>query len=229
MNTPESASIRWLEEEHQQFKAGFFKLQQQFEQLQSLIWSLGDRVNTVETALTTSVAQSARLNRAEEDLRHNKDLLELLQGYLSKLQEAGAEMERQRQTDQERQTRLHVELQQGQDALGKEQATQLERLQTVEELRRRRQEEEFRLDQAIEEQRSVTGDLHNALVGLGTQLSRHAQDLETLHQDQESLHAEDEVISGRIAHLTDQVRRLEAAEDLKAVEERLRQTTAELG
>ena len=89
--TNQEASIRWLEEEHQQSKSSLFKLQEQFEQLQSLIWSLGDRTNTVENALTTSVAQAARLNRVEEDGRRAKDLIELLQGEVGKLREADEE------------------------------------------------------------------------------------------------------------------------------------------
>lgn len=227
--TNQEASIRWLEEEHQQFKSTFFKLQQQFEQLQTLIWSLGDRINTVENALTTSVAQAARLNRAEEDVRHAKELIELLQGEVGKLQKADEEGERVRQADQQRHNTARAELSQRQDALEQEEAALAERLKVVEELGRRRQEEGFRVEQAMEDLRSSNEQINITLAGQGNQLSRHAQDLESIHQEQEALRGEDEVINGRIARLAEQVRRLEAAEELKAVEERLRQDLSELG
>lgn len=227
--TNQEASIRWLEEEHQQFKSTFFKLQQQFEQLQALIWSLGDRINTVENALTTSVAQAGRLNRAEEDVRHAKELIELLQGDAGKLREAGEESERVRQADQQRQNTARAELSQRQDALEQEQTTLTERVQVVEELGRRRQEESFRFEQAIEGLRSADEQTNITVAGHQNQLTRHAQDLESLHKEQEALRGEDEVINGRVARVTEQVRRLEAAEEMKAVEERLRQDLSELG
>lgn len=227
--TNQESTLRWLEEEHQQFKSSFFKLQQQFEQLQTLIWSLGDRINTVENALTTSVAQAARLNRAEEDVHHAKELIELLQRDVAKLQEADEEGERGRQADQQRRNQARAELVQRQDALEQEQAAQLERLQVVEELGRRRQEEGFRLDQGIEDLRAANEQINVTLAGQQNQLSRHSQDLENTHKEQEALRGEGEVLNGRIARMTEQVRRLESGETLKAIEERLRQDISELG
>lgn len=227
--TNQEASIRWLEEEHQQFKSSFFKLQEHFEQLQTLIWSLGDRINTVENALTTSVAQAASLNRVAEDVRHAKELIEPLQGDVSKLRAVDEESERVRQADQQRQNTARAELSHRQDGLEQEQTAVTERVRVVEELGRRRQEEAFRVEQAMENLRSSHEQINITLAGLQNQLSHHAQDIESLHKEQEALRGEDEVINGRVARLADQIRRLEAAEDLKAVEERLRQDLSELG
>lgn len=227
--TNQEASIRWLEEEHQQFKSSVFKLQEQVEQLKTLIWTLGDRVNTVENALTTSVAQAARLNRVEEDARHAKELLEPLQGEVSKLRAADEESERVRQADLQRQNTARAEISQRQDELEQEQTAVIERIKVVEELGRRRQEETFRIEQAMETLRSSDEQINITLTGLQNQLSHHAQDLETLHKEQEALRGEDEVINGRVARVSEQVRRLETAEELKALEERLRQDLSEIG
>ena len=231
MTNPESTvdqTLRWLEEEHHQFKSSVFKLQQQLEQLQTALWGLGDRINTVENAITTSVALASRLNRVEEDARHDRDLIQRLQDEIARLQTANEDVGHQREAEQQRQQTARAEISQRQDALEREQSAQLERLQLLEDLSRRRQDEAFRVDQAIEDLRSQDERINVALGANQTALSRHSQNLADIENDQKSLHSEDEVIGGRVAQMTELVRRLESAEELKESEARLRQTISEL-
>ena len=223
------ATFRWLEEENHQFKTALFKLQQQVEQLQELIWGQGDRINTLENAITTSVALSARLNRVEEDARHHNELIQRTQDELKKLAETDEELQRQRTADQQRQLQVRAEMTQQQDTLGREQAAFLDRLQLVEEMGRRRQEESFTAEQELEALRAQDEKLNIAITGHHGQLSHHDQELANLQNEQISLHAEDEVIAGRVQRVQEQIRRLESAEELKELDDRLRQALSELG
>src|SRR5439155_9005007 len=118
MTNPESTvdqTLRWLEEEHHQFKSNAFKIQQQLEQLQTALWGLGDRINTVENAITTSVALAARLNRVEEDARHDRELIQRLQDEVARLQAADEEAGHQREAEQQRQQTVRAEISQRQE------------------------------------------------------------------------------------------------------------------
>lgn len=222
------ATIRWLEEENDRFKAALFKLQQQGEQMQSVIWGLGDRINALESAVTTTVSQAARLNRTEEDVRHSKDLIQQIQEDLGKLGEAGVDADRQRASDQQRHIQARAELAQQQEELQRELVAQQERLGLVEEMGRRRQEEAFRVEQSIEALHAQDEKLNIALTGHQGQTAHHAQELSNLENEQHSLHAEDEVLNGRIVRLQEQIRRLESAEEVKELEDRLRGALSEL-
>lgn len=214
-------TVQWLEEEQRQNKAVVFKFQQLVEQLQGSLWGLGDRVNTVEGAIATVMAHGSRVARLEEDLRQAREVLERLQSVSTEERQQEVAEERLRQAELERERQAHTEVLHKQELLEREQAGLRDKLQVLDEAGRRRQEELFHLEQALEPLRAQNEQLANRLTTFQDHTKRQDQALEELRQEQRSLQAQDEVTQGRVQHLGEQVHRLEGQEALRDLEQRL--------
>ena len=216
-----SNALQFVEEEQRQYKTQIFKFQQQLEQLQGSLWTLGDRVNTLEGAITTVMAHGSRVARLEEDLRQAREFVEHFQSELEARHQQETAGERLIQTELERERQARTELLQKLDDLERNQAGTLEKLQTIEEVGRRRQEELYQLERSLEPLRVRDDQLSQQIPGAHEALKRQAQELAEVQQEQKSLQAQDEVVQGRVQHLADQVRRLESEESLRDLEQRL--------
>lgn len=213
--------VQWLEEEQRQGKALVFKVQQELEQVQGGLWSLGDRLNAVEGAIGAVMAHGSRVARLEEDLRQTRELVERIQTHLDREQQDLSAEERQLQAELARERVARSEVQQRQEQFAREQTAQREKLQALEDANRRRQEELFKLEQALDPLRGQDEQLANRIASSQEQVKRLEQSLEELRQEQRSLQAQDEVAQGRLMHLSDQVRRLEHQEPLLELDQKL--------
>ncbi|HLC29970.1 MAG TPA: hypothetical protein VJM51_04230 [Dehalococcoidia bacterium] len=216
-----SNALQFVEEEQRQYKTQIFKFQQQLEQLQGTLWTLGDRVNTLEGAIATVMAHGSRVARLEEDLRQTREFVEHFQSEFEARHQQETTGERLIQTELERERQARTELLQKLDDLERNQAGTLEKLQTIEEVGRRRQEELHQLERSLEPFRVRDDQLSQQIAGSYEAQKRQAQELAELQQEQKSLQAQDEVVQGRVQHLADQVRRLESEESLQNLEQRL--------
>src|SRR3990172_143990 len=216
-----SNALQFVEEEQRQYKTQIFKFQQQLEQLQGTLWTLGDRVNTLEGAIATVMAHGSRGARLEEDLPQTREFMEHFQPGFEAPHQQETAGERLIQTELERERQARTELLQKLDDLERGQAGTLEKLQTIEEVGRRRQEELHQLERSLEPFRVRDDQLSQQIAGSYEALKRQAQELAEVQQEQKSLQAQDEVVQGRVQHLADQVRRLESEESLRNLEQRL--------
>ena len=216
-----SNALQFLEEEQRQYKTQIFKFQQQLEQLQGTLWTLGDRVNTLEGAIATVMAHGSRVARLEEDLRQTREFVEHFQSEFETRHQQETAGERLIQTELERERQARTELLQKLDDLEQNQAGMLEKVQIMEEIGRRRQEELHQLERSLEPLRVRDDQLSQQIAGSYEAQKRQAQELAELQQEQKSLQAQDEVVQGRVQHLADQVRRLESEDSLQNLEQRL--------
>lgn len=224
-----SNAVEWLEEEHRQHKASVFKLQQLIEQVQASLWTLGDRVNTVEGAINTVAGQGARVARVEEDTRQAREQLERLEGRIDGVREVLTREERVRTADAERERLERTELAQRMDAIERAQSAHLDRIQAAEEVARRRQEEMFGFNHGLDQAREADEKLASQIISQQAQLKHQLQAIEDVQHAVRSLQSQDEVFQGRVQHLGEQMRRLESQEELRVVEARLVQALSEQG
>ncbi|MSQ27395.1 MAG: hypothetical protein EXR51_04560 [Dehalococcoidia bacterium] len=222
-------AVEWLEEEHRQHKAGVFKLQQAVEQVQSALWTLSDRVNTVESSINAVSGHGARVARVEEEARLARDQGERLESRIEAFRDGLAKEERARTAEGERDRLERAALGKNQDALERADQALVERIQAVEELARRRQEDFFQVNQTLDLLR-VQDDKLNALISAQqTQLKHQMQEIEGAQHVLLAVQAQDEIFQGRVQHLSEQLRRLEAQEELHEVAARFAQMLSEQG
>ena len=222
-------TVAWLEEENRQHKSAVFKVQQAADQLQGGVWTLSDRLNAVEGSLNIIVDHSTRLVRVENDLHNVRELLERLDNRLGPDTMPDAQEDRRRQAEQERERQVQAETAKQYDVLEKAHRALMDRVQTVEEMARRRQEELFQLTQGADGLHSLA-EKQGALIQAQQIRNEHlSRQLEEATNALQGLQGQDEVIQGRLQYLTDQVRRFESQADLREAETRLTQLLSEQG
>ncbi|GEM_PF-2469579 len=219
--SPAENVVQWLEEEQRQTKAALFRLQQQTEQLQNGIWSIAERLNTVEGSIAGVMGHSVRVARTEEDVRAAREVLERLQTTLQDHVQSTEVDERARTAELERERLSRAELSQKIDSVSRLQESTLERIMAVEELHRRSQQELFRVAADLEPLRAQDERLMSLITALQATAKRQETDVAEVQKDQQSLHAQDEVVQGRVHNLVDQVRRIEGNAEVHDLEERL--------
>ena len=222
-------TIAWLEEENRQHKSVVFKVQQAADQLQGGVWTLSDRLNAVEGSLNILVDHSTRLVRVETDLHNIRDLLERLDSRFDQEKKPDAQEEQQRQAEQDRGRQVQADTTKQYDVMEKAHQALMDRVLSVEERARRRQEELFQVTQAIDGLHTLAekqGSLVQAQQTRNEHLSRQIEEATNVLQ---GLQGQDEVIQGRLQYLTDQVRRFESQVDLRESEARLTQQLSEQG
>ena len=206
-----------------------FKLQQAVEQVQSALWTLSDRVNTVESSINAVSGHGARVARVEEEARLARDQGERLESRIEAFRDGLAKEERARTAEGERDRLERAALGKNQDALERADQALVERIQAVEELARRRQEDFFQVNQTLDLLR-VQDDKLNALISAQqTQLKHQMQAIEGAQHVLLAVQAQDEIFQGRVQHLSEQLRRLEAQEELREVAARFAQMLSEQG
>lgn len=223
------SAVEWLEEEHRQHKAGVFKLQQLLEQVQSALWTLSDRVNTVEGSITAVAGLGARVARVEEEARLARDQGERLESRIEAAREGLAKEERARAAQREQDRQERAELGKKQEALERGHGAIVERIQAAEELARRRQGDIFQVNHALDALRDQDEKLNALIAAQQTQLKHQIQEIEAAQHVLQSVQAQDEIFQSRIQHLAEQMRRLESQEELHGVEERFTQLLSEQG
>ena len=222
-------TVGWLEEENRQHKSAVFKVQQAADQLQGGVWTLSDRLNAVEGSLNIVVDHSSRLVRVENDLHNIRELLERLDSRFEQEKIPDAQEDRRRQAEQERERQTQAETAKQYDVLDKAHRALMDRVQTIEEMARRRQEELFQVTQGIDGLHTLAEKQGSLIKAQQTRNEHQSRQIEEATNALEGLQGQDEVIQGRLQYLTDQVRRFESQADLREAETRLTQLLSEQG
>ncbi len=221
--------VQWLEEEQHQQKTALFKIQQQLEQQQNSIWTFGNRVSSLETALNTMMAHSTRVASLEEGLRRTQELLERSQVSDVDKQQQEAASERTHQAERERDRQDRIDMLQKLETWEREKLALHERLQAIEEGGRRRQEELFQMTQAMNMLEQKDEELNALISGQQSQARHFAEMLGELQQNERTIESQQEVIQGRMQHLADLLNRLESGAAMQEMEARLTQALNEQG
>ncbi len=220
-------ALQFLEEEQRQYKAQVFKFQQQLEQVQGSMWSLGDRLNSLEGAVSTVMAHGSRVSRLEEDLRQTRESIERFQSDVEGQRQQDTTTERLLQTELERERQARTELYQKLGDIERTESSFRDRLQLLDDTTRKRQEDLFNLERSLEPLRHRDEQLGQQLSSGQDALKRLAQEVEELRQESRALQAQDEVYQSRLQHLMDQIHRLETQDELRELEQRLSSILAE--
>ena len=220
-------AVHWIEEEQRQQKANAYKLQQQVEQQQNALWTLGNRLTALETALTTMMSHGTRVSTVEEGLRHTQEMLERLHADRENQRQQDEAVPRERQNIFERDRQGYIELLQKQETWEREKTAILDRIQAIEESARRRQEEQFQITQSLNALENKDDDLSGQLSAQQSQARHLAESFAEMAKDVQTMQAQDEVTQGRMQHVLELVRRLEGEDSLHEVENKLTTAIAE--
>src|SRR5437763_1977913 len=113
-------AVHWIEEEQRQQKANAYKLQQQVEQQQNALWTLGNRLTALETAITTTMSYGQRVSSVEEGVRFTQELVERLQADRESQRQQDEAVQHERQNVFERDRQVYIELLQKQETWERE-------------------------------------------------------------------------------------------------------------
>jgi len=202
--------LRWLHEEAHRAKAQVGKLEQQVEQLQTLLSQLLDQSHHVDSSLTSLNFQVVGISAAQEGLNQIQTVVGQLQQEREKISAQVEEEARLRQADSERTRQERGELARTVQQVERQVDSLLERQSTADEAARRQQESAAALSLRAEQ-------LGRRLEEIETRIGRNVEAVNRLEQRLPEIEsalegltraAEGESERGRL--VTDVIRRVES-------------------
>jgi chromosome segregation ATPase len=222
-----ASTVAWLEDELREARAALAKLAQAFDQTQTQLWELTNRVHRVEDALGAIPPQLAALPRLDGQLGQVKDQLGAVQEQGLHAAARLAELTREVDAAVERERQARNELTHRLEAVERQMRAYASRVETVEEAVRRTMEAVSLARQRIDE---VAQDVENLEGRLGRLLeagSRVEHEQARLASELDGLHRQDELVLERVQVYAEIVKRLEGQVALVAADVAVKQDVLE--
>lgn len=222
-----ASTVAWLEDELRETRAALAKLAQAFEQTQTQLWELTNRLHRVEDAMGAISPQLAAIPRLDGQLVQLRDQLGAVQEQGVHATARLAELDRELDAAIERERQARNELTHRLEAVERQARASASRIETVEESVRRALE-------AVSLARQRTDEIARDVDGLEGRLGRLLEAGNRIEHEQarlagelDGLHRQDELVLERVQVYAEMVKRLEGQISLVAADVAVKQDVLE--
>ncbi len=222
-----ASTVAWLEDELRETRAALAKLAQAFEQTQTQLWELTNRLHRVEDAMGAISPQLAAIPRLDGQLVQLRDQLGAVQEQGVHAMARLAELDRELDAAIERERQARNELTHRLEAVERQARASASRIETVEESVRRALE-------AVSLARQRTDEIARDVDGLEGRLGRLLEAGNRIEHEQarlagelDGLHRQDELVLERVQVYAEMVKRLEGQISLVAADVAVKQDVLE--